>query len=332
MLFLPLFTLLGAARVALGQQQRGTSAQTQAALGANQGALTLTSTVAGCSNIQFGAYEQLSAVPLAQAPYVAIGLSTQCVCVEVDVNAQGQVTGTRLTTATLNAISALAGTQIPGITTQLAAGAGVPSVTVYTVAQLTQLLQNEAIVVLDNNRQTSCSAASFPTGSIPNCDCSFTCQSGRVKCGNSCQVGTTCPTGMRKRDFAGDLNNLDLHCPARHTACAIPGATQFYGTNYECVNTASDLESCGGCIHPLPGRSNLGEDCTGISNALNVACVGGRCNVYSCRRGWTVAANGTACEEVHDPDFVKQAGSRYRRSPYGRERLRRNIGANAGAS
>jgi hypothetical protein len=42
---------------------------------------------------------------------------------------------------------------------------------------------------------------------------------------------------------------------------------------YECVDLATELESCGGCV-----ASGDGQDCTAIPNALSVGCEIGRCS------------------------------------------------------
>ncbi|KAL7422510.1 hypothetical protein Q5752_003158 [Cryptotrichosporon argae] len=78
---------------------------------------------------------------------------------------------------------------------------------------------------------------------------------------------------------------VDRRCPAGMTACPVPGLSA-----YECLDMTSDLQSCGGCASVGSGR-----DCTTIPGARFMGCNHGQCQVYSCRDGWVLANNGTAC-------------------------------------
>lgn len=77
---------------------------------------------------------------------------------------------------------------------------------------------------------------------------------------------------------------------------------------YECVDFATELESCGGC-----SSTGEGQDCTQIPNAFSVGCELGSCAgkllvferfgsvltipiVYSCKSGFRL--NGTDCIAV----------------------------------
>jgi hypothetical protein len=42
--------------------------------------------------------------------------------------------------------------------------------------------------------------------------------------------------------------------------------------DYECLDTATELESCGGCV-----SLGSGQDCTAILGAWNVGCEQGHC-------------------------------------------------------
>lgn len=54
-----------------------------------------------------------------------------------------------------------------------------------------------------------------------------------------------------------------------------------YTRTFECVDTQTDLESCGGCVdNDSPhGERNLhgGRDCSAIPNVDSVRCVSGKC-------------------------------------------------------
>ncbi|KAF7339463.1 hypothetical protein MSAN_02160600 [Mycena sanguinolenta] len=58
-------------------------------------------------------------------------------------------------------------------------------------------------------------------------------------------------------------------CPTGLDACPIPGGAV---NDYECIDTAVELESCGGCA-----SLDQGQDCTAIPGAWNVGCEQGRC-------------------------------------------------------
>jgi hypothetical protein len=78
-------------------------------------------------------------------------------------------------------------------------------------------------------------------------------------------------------------------CPTGLDACPISGLT----TEYECLDTSTELESCGGCA-----SVGQGQDCTAIKGAWNVGCDKGRCKVYTCFAGFLLSADGTSCVSV----------------------------------
>ncbi|RXK35720.1 hypothetical protein M231_07009 [Tremella mesenterica] len=82
----------------------------------------------------------------------------------------------------------------------------------------------------------------------------------------------------------------DLRCPSPLTACSLD-ATPSAHSSYECIDTTSTLDSCGGCVF-----QGQGQDCTSIEGADEVSCIKGSCQVSSCLRGWEVNGNGTSCE------------------------------------
>ena len=60
-------------------------------------------------------------------------------------------------------------------------------------------------------------------------------------------------------------------CPKGLSACPIAVPSGLTG-DYECLDTAHELESCGGCA-----STGEGQDCTAIRGIWNVGCVQGRC-------------------------------------------------------
>nr|XP_019051192.1 hypothetical protein I302_01641 [Kwoniella bestiolae CBS 10118]OCF30122.1 hypothetical protein I302_01641 [Kwoniella bestiolae CBS 10118] len=80
-----------------------------------------------------------------------------------------------------------------------------------------------------------------------------------------------------------------MYCPGSLHACTVPSALGGEWA-YECVDFATELEACGGCL----GQG--GQDCTSIPHALSVGCEVGSCAVYTCKQGFQ--ANGTSCVPV----------------------------------
>ena len=98
-------------------------------------------------------------------------------------------------------------------------------------------------------------------------------------------------------------------CPAGLEACAVKGIFGL-SSDYECVDTAQDVQSCGGC-----SSTNSDFDCTAIEGSWNVGCESGACKgtfsliyvetnyalmtipVYSCQAGYKLTAKNT-CEQL----------------------------------
>lgn len=75
-------------------------------------------------------------------------------------------------------------------------------------------------------------------------------------------------------------------CPNNLDACPVSGP----GGDYECLDTTTELESCGGCT-----SLKQGQDCTKIEGAWNVGCNQGSCVVYTCAGGYRIGADGKSC-------------------------------------
>lgn len=72
----------------------------------------------------------------------------------------------------------------------------------------------------------------------------------------------------RKRSTPLKARSAPL-CPTGLDACPISGAKEG---DFECLDTVTELESCGGCA-----SLGSGQDCTAIPGAWNVGCDQGRC-------------------------------------------------------
>ncbi|GAA5969703.1 hypothetical protein JCM11641_008010 [Rhodosporidiobolus odoratus] len=117
-------------------------------------------------------------------------------------------------------------------------------------------------------------------------DCStdpeFGCADG-LTCDQStftCAVAAV-PSG-RARSRRNQLHRRNL-CPASHSACSLSSG------GFECVDTSSNLEQCGGCA------SQGGVDCTAIAGAESVGCVDSVCEIWSCQEGFSYDAEKEAC-------------------------------------
>jgi len=76
-------------------------------------------------------------------------------------------------------------------------------------------------------------------------------------------------------------------CKRGFTACLV--ASSEHSENYECVNTDSNLEQCGGCAN------DGGVDCTDLPGVEGVMCDAGRCVVLSCKPGLERSTDLAAC-------------------------------------
>ncbi|KAJ6575126.1 hypothetical protein B0H19DRAFT_1254736 [Mycena capillaripes] len=92
------------------------------------------------------------------------------------------------------------------------------------------------------------------------------------------------PTTLRRNAGKGGAAPL---CPTGLDACPVAGLS---ANDYECIDTAVELESCGGCA-----SLGEGQDCTAIKGAWNVGCEQGRCAVYTCTFGFKRAPDGQSC-------------------------------------
>ncbi|OCF73148.1 hypothetical protein I204_06378 [Kwoniella mangroviensis CBS 8886] len=88
-----------------------------------------------------------------------------------------------------------------------------------------------------------------------------------------------------KRDEQLRLNRF---CPSRLEACVVPGSED----SLECIDTSSELESCGGCLYGSYSNStsSIGTDCSTLSGAAfgGSTCFDGRCQISACEEGFKI--------------------------------------------
>lgn len=161
------------------------------------------------------------------------------------------------------------------------------------VNALRKIIENHSpnSCMLPDNAESACEAGNL---------CGFTCKTPYVKPhrSNTCAIAAS-PSQKAKPKRGLELimsPQSSLPCPSGHQLCPVWRYTQ----TMECVDTHSDLFSCGGCMYQDFEDEELvsGEDCSVIDGVSDVSCVAGRCRVRKCMKGWTVAGNGTACERV----------------------------------
>ncbi|KAN0135197.1 hypothetical protein V8E53_007088 [Lactarius tabidus] len=162
-----------------------------------------------------------------------------------------------------------------------------------------------------DNAPTNCN---YPANSVPACvdsnPCGFTCTAGNtpyptdnptmcgcpapnIVCNGNCVAANACPSSQAttpQKRWVGSGSCTEMgHGWA---ACGVFGGG---ARAWECVNTARDLESCGGCVLPLTPFSRIGQDCTALPGVADVSCLSGECVVHRCMSGYSLSRDGTHC-------------------------------------
>jgi len=119
------------------------------------------------------------------------------------------------------------------------------------------------------------------------------CPANQYECDGKCQTAP-CPISSARLHRRSKQLAL-ARCPFGFEKCGVPGR----GSNrpgYECLDTRSNLESCGGCTTPLAGMAATGRDCSAIANVSSVRCVSSQCVIEACRPGYILdSASGSQC-------------------------------------
>ncbi|TFY71252.1 hypothetical protein EVG20_g1755 [Dentipellis fragilis] len=165
----------------------------------------------------------------------------------------------------------------------------------------------------------------YPPGATPICEagnpCGFKCPPPLVPKGDQCVCAPPysecngkcgsfpkgCPSSVprAKRETARllaargspvtTLEQANAMCKPSETVCGS-------GTRgWECLDTTSNLESCGGCLSPAPfpgSESATGTDCSAIEAANRVQCLSGKCVVKDCKPGFVVNQSGDGCDPI----------------------------------
>lgn len=168
----------------------------------------------------------------------------------------------------------------------------------------------------------------YPLHAIPvpstEYPCSFDCAAPHVRCNDICQPPSSpCslspapapvpvqlqqqrPHSNHKRDSV-EKRKLARLCHVGLTACKLdPWLARISSHKWDCVDTQSDLESCGGCAAPINKQTPTGIDCTAIPGVADVHCSSGACVVQKCLPGYYIAPNRTTC--LFDKAFFRDGG------------------------
>jgi len=136
----------------------------------------------------------------------------------------------------------------------------------------------------------SCCKPNLPTApSTPSCGNSWLWHPGKQCCipGDSAPTPSNAP-GTYGRKRHATVQKRTNFCPNTHESCPIPGSKR--SSEQECLDTRSELTSCGGCV-----SLGQGQDCSAIPNAKVSTCQTGRCVVQKCKPGYQVGSAGDAC-------------------------------------
>ncbi|WWC88889.1 uncharacterized protein L201_003804 [Kwoniella dendrophila CBS 6074] len=99
---------------------------------------------------------------------------------------------------------------------------------------------------------------------------------------------------LMRRLKAGRKQIQKAYCPTNQSACKV-----LHENAYECIDTQTELESCGGCTIGLwedtevgLGYSKVGTDCTMLPGVIEgeISCNSGQCIATACEYGYKLVA------------------------------------------
>ncbi|KAH9974991.1 hypothetical protein BGW80DRAFT_1487994 [Lactifluus volemus] len=136
------------------------------------------------------------------------------------------------------------------------------------------------------------------TASPPDNPTTCICEAPSVVCNGKCVEAGPCSTSAPKiskeKRWLGSGTCAEMG--PEWAACGVFGGG---ARSWECINTARDLESCGGCVLPLTPYVPIGQDCTSLPGIADVACIAGECVVDRCLPGYVLARDGNHCISRH---------------------------------
>lgn len=120
----------------------------------------------------------------------------------------------------------------------------------------------------------------------------------------------TCTSASQRKRSPAEIARTQHRCDFGLTKCGVytglPAVSHTFPPSttgssdysrigaYECLDTMTNLESCGGCMEPYTlGLTTLeiaelqpGVDCTADAGVSDVECRRGRCIVHKCKKGY----------------------------------------------
>ncbi|KAN0135205.1 hypothetical protein V8E53_007096 [Lactarius tabidus] len=187
---------------------------------------------------------------------------------------------------------------------------GILGVTIAGDQVVTQILTEFIIEAAANEN------CNYPDHSSPACvdgnPCGFDCLDGytpspaanpttcacatpNMVCNGHCVPAGSCPSSQAtpQKRWIGSGS-----CTEKGHGWAACGVFGEGARAWECVNTARDLESCGGCVLPLTPFTPIGQDCTALPGVADVSCLSGGCVVHRCMSGYALSRDGTSCISI----------------------------------
>lgn len=122
--------------------------------------------------------------------------------------------------------------------------------------------------------------------------CQRTCNSGYTLQNGQCVPIPGSSTGSSPGSSPSQAaKKRSKQCSWGETLC--PGSSG----SERCVNTLTNIETCGGCLFPLlsGATSKRGIDCSDIDNVDEVDCINGGCVIKFCEDNYEISSDGTAC-------------------------------------
>jgi len=144
------------------------------------------------------------------------------------------------------------------------------------------------------NGDKGCCAPHQPNPPTPSCPGGWTWNSGDLKCYPTPPSPPTPPpahpSGKSNGYYKRHAKKSRTLCPLGLEACPLPGLT---AGDYDCLDTTSELTSCGGCA-----SNGRGQDCSALPGAWNVACEQAACKIYTCAQGFRLSLDGKSCQQL----------------------------------
>ncbi|KAK0235201.1 hypothetical protein EDD85DRAFT_69506 [Armillaria nabsnona] len=128
------------------------------------------------------------------------------------------------------------------------------------------------------------------------------CPPPKTECNGQCGVfprgcGSAVPRSRKRRQApVTTLMEAQATCKTGQSVCGVPSPQGKY--DYECMDTSSALDSCGGCTVPHPFGSVQpphGVNCNTIPYLVAGSCRAGRCVVDKCHTGYQPSKDQPSC-------------------------------------